>query len=117
MAEKSEGGQLPVDPPKAGDKTNYMILWAPVPDEGEPLKWREIGWYEAHSMDAAKLAAREDTDSGVYGQLLDVARPGNRGFVLRAVASRAWPEEIGDVYLQETSWATKPYGPAGKAEA
>lgn len=108
MQEKQgDGGGQPALEPEKGKKTRYMVLFAPEPDKGDPRKWREIGWYEGHSIEQAKVAARDDTDSGVHGQLLDLARPGNRGFKLRAVAERAWPEDEGPVYVQETSWSTR----------
>lgn len=110
------GQQSQIEDPPKGEQTKYMILWAPVPDEGDPLKWREIGWYEAHSTEAAKLKARDDKDSGCYGQMLDVAGPANRGFVMRAIAGRSWTEEPGEVFVQETAWSTKPYGAEKGAE-
>lgn len=111
---KSDGGQPPLEPPK-GNPTNYMVLWAPVPDEGDPLKWRELGWYEAHSAESAKVKGRDDKESGAYGQMLDIAGPTGRGFVMRAIAERSWPTEPGEVFVQETAWSTKPY--AAKEES
>lgn len=111
---KDPNGQLPVDPP-GGDRTRYMILWAPKPDEEEKPKWREVGWYTSHSPEAAKLAAREDKDSGSYGELLDVAA--HHGFLMRAVATRSWPESPGDLFVQETAWSTAPYGAQGGGDS
>lgn len=100
-----EGGQPPLEAGKSGQRTSYMVLWAPVPDEGEPLKWREIKKYEAYSAEAAKGAARDDTESGQHGAMLDVAK--GRGFKLRAISDRGWPDDAGDTYIQETTWSTR----------
>lgn len=99
------GAQLPVDPPtdppakgdgkrksRPAELTAYMVLWAPKPDEGDPIKWREVGWYHAHHANGAEQHARTDQDSGHYGAMLDAGK--QRGVYLRAIAKRSWPDAV-----------------------
>lgn len=82
----------PVEP-ESKEPTSYMVLWAARPDDPEEdLRWREIGWYEAHSAGAAALRARSDEQSGAYAQMFDAGQ--RNGVKVRAIAKRSWPDDV-----------------------
>lgn len=101
------GDNPPSDAKPKKSMTNYMVIWAPVPEEDDERKWREIGFYKAHSQEAAKTAARDDKESGHHSQLRDVAA--SRGFQIRAIAESSWPEddEVHTMEQPPPDWGVK----------
>jgi hypothetical protein len=97
----------------------YMVLWAPLPmhdddDDEQPrsrrvLRWRELGWVQAHDPEQAKAAAMtvvraasagecEDVDARQEWELHEAHAPVDAalaasGLKLRAIARRGWQDE------------------------
>lgn len=89
----------------------YMLLWAPLPEpdpdvDAGPLKYRELGWVQAHDPDRAKqaglafvrLVVAPEGDDAESWKPHDQRERVNEalakhGLKLRPIARRGWPEE------------------------